>query len=61
MLTSYDILDEESDAHKKFMKAKWEVEAALNAFITPKLTDFGTSGTYILESRSRDAVAIFKC
>ncbi len=34
--------------YSKFNNAKWAVEAGLNAGLIPKLTDFGSSGTYLL-------------
>lgn len=36
------------------------MEAALNTGIIPKLTDFGTQGTYFLEDIQRNPIAIFK-
>jgi len=60
MINIFHILDEESPAGQRFNEAKSRVEAALNNGITPKLTDFGTQGTYFLECISREPVAVFK-
>ncbi len=46
--------------YSKFNNAKWAVEAGLNAGLIPKLTDFGSSGTYLLQDVCKKPVAIFK-
>ena len=38
----FNILEPEWECQKRFLSIKWEVEAALNTGIIPKLTDFGT-------------------
>ncbi|CAD8206792.1 unnamed protein product [Paramecium pentaurelia] len=56
----HNILEETRSTQEKFQNAKWAVEGAFMKGITPKLTDFGTQGTYILENQNHKPVAIFK-
>ncbi|CAD8095628.1 unnamed protein product [Paramecium primaurelia] len=56
----YNILEETRSTKEQFQNAKWAVEGAFMKGITPKLTDFGTQGTYILENQNHKPVAIFK-
>jgi hypothetical protein len=60
MINPFETLDEDSEAAHRFHEVKSRVEAALNTGIIPKLTDFGTQGTYFLEGISREPIAIFK-
>ncbi|CAD8163780.1 unnamed protein product [Paramecium pentaurelia] len=56
----HNILEESKKTQEIFQNAKWAVEGAFMKGITPKLTDFGTQGTYILEDLNHKPVAIFK-
>ncbi|CAD8113795.1 unnamed protein product [Paramecium sonneborni] len=56
----HNILEESRSTQEQFQNAKWAVEGAFLRGITPKLTDFGTQGTYILENQNHKPVAIFK-
>ncbi|CAD8155101.1 unnamed protein product [Paramecium pentaurelia] len=56
----HNILEEQKKTQEQFQNAKWAVEGAFMKGITPKLTDFGTQGTYILEDLNHKPVAIFK-
>ncbi|CAD8117865.1 unnamed protein product [Paramecium sonneborni] len=56
----HNILEESRSTQEQFQNARWAVEGAFMIGITPKLTDFGTQGTYILENQNHKPVAIFK-
>ncbi|CAD8067503.1 unnamed protein product [Paramecium sonneborni] len=56
----HNILEESKKTQEEFQNAKWAVEGAFMTGITPKLTAFGTQGTYILEDQNHKPVAIFK-
>lgn len=60
MINALEIIDETTEEARSFHEVKSKVEAALNSGIVPKLTDFGTQGTYFLESIAREPLAVFK-